>query len=209
MYLIDRTLRFTRGVLLSYGPTPVKKMFWDREYDSGKWKFAYHSASDCVYEHLNQYAAGKTVLDMGCGAGNTASEMALGYKAYVGLDISDECLNKARRRSEADGRGALNSFDQGDFLTYVPSRKFDVILFRESMYHVPIGKIKPLLNRLSNYLTPDGVFIVRMYLVGEDRKTPKRRPTAMMELIEREFDVLNKTDYEDGGSRVLVFRPKR
>ena len=209
MYLISRGLRFARGVVLSYGPTPLKKLFWDREYDAGKWNFAYHSASDCVYEHLNHYAAGKSVLDLGCGQGNTANEMAPGYKKYLGVDISDECLKKARQRSNDEGRGAVNSFEQGDFLTYAPADKFDVILFRESMYHVPIGKIKPMLDRLAKFLTPTGIFIVRLYLVGDGTKTLKRRPIAMMELMERKFDLLHKSDYEEGGSRVLVFRPKK
>jgi len=209
MYLIDRTIQFTRGFLLSYGPTPVKKMFWDREYDSGKWNFAADSSSDCVYEFLNQYAAGKTVLDMGCGQGNTANEMALVYKKYVGLDISDECLNKARKRSAAEGRGGINSFDQGDFLSYVPRQQFDVILFRESMYHVPVSKIKPMLDRLAKYLAPNGVFIVRLYYVGDDKKTLKRRPLAMFDVMEQEFELLQKKNYEAVGSRVIVFRPKK
>jgi len=206
MYIIDRTLRFTRGFLLSYGPTPIKKLFWDQEFSSGKWNFIDDTAGDCVYSHLERFATDRSILDLGCGPGNTANELAPAYRTYVGMDISKEALAKARRRSEQNGRADKNSFEQGDFLSYVPSQKFDVILFREAMYHVPLGKVKDTLDRFSKYLTDDGVFIVRLG-VKENGKT-KYRPSAMICIMEKDFDVVEKRDYEDSGATVIVFRPK-
>lgn len=209
MYLIERTLKFTRGFLLSYGPTPIKKVFWEQEFSSGKWDFIDNTANDCVYLHLNRFAENKTVLDLGCGPGNTANEMAPGYRRYVGVDISEEALAKGRRRSEANGRGFQNTFEQGDFINYVPSEKYDVILFREAMYHVPIGKIKSMLDRYSNHLTDDGVFIVRMYLQDPKTGKPKNRPAAMVDIIASEFDVIENSRYpQQSGSAVIVFRPR-
>jgi 2-polyprenyl-3-methyl-5-hydroxy-6-metoxy-1,4-benzoquinol methylase len=208
MYIIDRTVRFTRGFLLSYGPTPIKKIFWDQEFSSGKWNFIDNTANDCVYRHLDRFAENKSVLDLGCGPGNTANEMALGYQTYVGVDISEEALAKARRRSEANGRSDKNSFEQEDFLSYVPSQKFDVILFREAMYHVPLGKVKLVLDRFAKYLTAEGVFIVRMHLQDTKSGKTKQRPMMMMEIIEKEFDVVENTRYPaQSGSAVIVFRP--
>ena len=206
MYIINRTLRLTRGFLLSYGPTPVKKLFWDREFSNGKWNFIDDTAGDCVYSHLERFCANRSILDLGCGPGNTANELAPIYRSYVGLDISKEALAKARRRTEQNGRSRKNSFERGDFLTYIPSEQFDVILFREAMYHVPLSKVKMTLDRLSEYLTDDGVFIVRLY-VSENGK-PKYRPSAMIGIMEREFDVVEKGHYPETGTTVIVFRPK-
>jgi SAM-dependent methyltransferase len=206
MYIIDRTLRFTRGFLLSYGPTPVKKLFWDHEFSDGKWNFLDNTLGDCVYSHLNRFAQDKSVLDLGCGPGNTANEMEPGYRNYVGMDISKEALAKAKRRSEQNGRSRKNSFERGDFLTYIPSDKFDVILFREAIYHVPLGKIKKTLDRFAEYLTDGGVFIVRLY-VTENGRT-KYRPSAAIGIMEREFAVVEKSHYPETGSTVIVFRPK-
>ncbi len=206
MYIINRTLRFTRGFLLSYGPTPVKKFFWDREFSNGKWNFIDDTTADCVYSHLERFCANRSILDLGCGPGNTANELALIYRNYVGMDISEEALAKARRRSEQNGRNDKNSFQQGDFLSYVPPQKFDVILFREAMYHVPLGKVKGILDRFSQYLTDAGVFVVRLY-VAENGQT-KYRPSAMMGIMEKEFDVVEKVHYKDSGATVIVFRPK-
>ena len=208
MYIIDRTLRFTRGFLLSYGPSPIKKFFWDHEFSSGKWNFIDNTAGACVYLHLNRFAKDRSVLDLGCGPGNTANEMAPGYQSYVGVDISEEALAKGRRRTEANGRANKNRFERGDFLSYVPPQKFDVILFREAMYHCPLGKIKETLDRYAAYLKDGGVFIVRMYTVDRQTFETKHRPMAMIGVMEKEFDVVEKSHYDDSGATVIVLRPK-
>jgi SAM-dependent methyltransferase len=196
-----------RGALLSYGPSSIKKFFWDKEFAGGKWNFIDNTLGDCVYGHLEKFANNGSILDLGCGPGNTANEVAdSAYRRYVGVDISKEALAKAKRRSVENGRGNKNQFECGDFLSYLPAQKFDVILFRESMYHVPIGKIQPMLDRLSQFLKAGGVFIVRMYTVDEGQV--KQRPIAMFELLEKEFSVVEKSHYPESGATVMVLQPK-
>jgi 2-polyprenyl-3-methyl-5-hydroxy-6-metoxy-1,4-benzoquinol methylase len=200
-----------RGFLLSYGPTNLKKFFWDKEYSEEKWAFAYNTVGDCVYSHLERHTANANILDIGCGSGNTATEMAPNYQSYLGVDISQAALAKARTRSEECGRGEKNRFECGDFLTYVPKGQYDVILFRESMYHVPLGKVKATLDRYSMYLKEDGVFVVRLFASSGDRPNgeEKKRPAAMLGIMEAEFDILEKARYEvPGRPTVMVFRPK-
>ncbi len=212
MYIVDRTARFVRGFLLSYGPTNIKRRFWDKEYSAEKWSFAYNTVGDCVYSHLEKHAAGGSILDIGCGSGNTATEMAeTAYQSYLGVDISEAALAKARRRSQECGRQDKNRFECGDFLAYVPTGQYDVILFRESMYHVPLGKVKATLDRYSAYLIDGGVFVVRLFASSGDSADgkDKYRPSAMLNIMEAEFDVVEKGRYEvPGRPTVIVFRPK-
>jgi 2-polyprenyl-3-methyl-5-hydroxy-6-metoxy-1,4-benzoquinol methylase len=211
MYIVERTARFVRGFLLSYGPSNIKKRFWDKEYSEEKWSFAYNTVGDCVYSHLEKHTKNATILDIGCGSGNTATEMAPIYQSYLGVDISEAALAKARKRSEECGRGSKNHFECGDFLAYVPAGQYDVILFRESMYHVPLGKVKATLDRYSAYLKNGGVFVVRLYASSSDRPKgeDKQRPAAMLRIMESEFDVLEKARYDvPGQPTVMVFRPK-
>ncbi len=212
MYIVDRTARFVRGFLLSYGPTNIKRRFWDKEYSAEKWSFAYNTVGDCVYSHLEKHAAGGSILDIGCGSGNTATEMAeTAYQGYLGVDISEAALAKARRRSQECGRQDKNRFECGDFLAYVPTGQYDVILFRESMYHVPLGKVKATLDRYSAYLIDGGVFVVRLFASSGDSADgkDKYRPSAMLNIMEAEFDVVEKGRYEvPGRPTVIVFRPK-
>jgi SAM-dependent methyltransferase len=208
MYIAHRILGFAQSALKSYGPSGIKRFLWNKEYSSDKWNFADNTVGDCVYPHLERYAARGSILDLGCGTGNTATELAENtYQIYTGVDISEVCLNKAMRRTQESGRAAKNHFVCGDILSYVPEQQFDVILFRESMYHVPLGKITSTIAHYSKYLRDGGVFIVRLKTCGSDGK-PASRPTAMIDVIAAEFDVVENCQYRESGSTVIVFRPK-
>ncbi len=211
MYIVDRSARFLRGFLLSYGPSSIKRFFWDKEYSEEKWAFAYNTAGDCVYGHLERHAANGSILDMGCGSGNTGTEMdEKVYRSYLGVDISEAALNKARKRSQEVGRQDKNRFECADILSYVPTGRYDVILFRESMYHVPLGKVKSTLERYSPYLKDSGVFVVRLFAATHEDPKDKYRPTAMLQIMETEFEVVEKCRYEEPGRPVvIVFRPKK
>jgi len=209
MYVAERTLTFINAVFKSYGPSTIKKLLWDKEYSGDKWSFADNTIGDCVYPFLERYIANGSVLDLGCGSGNTATELAATtYRVYVGVDISESALAKARRRTEAGGRADKNRFVCSDFLGYVPAEQFNVILFRESMYHVPLGKVRAILDHYSKYLTDRGVFIVRLKTSDGRGGNRKYRPTAMLGIMEREFDVVEQCQYDESGATVIVFRQK-
>jgi len=212
MYIVGRSVRMLESFLKAYGPTNIKKFFWEKEYSGDKWNFADDTAGDCVYTHLEKFAVDRSILDMGCGSGNTANEMAIAsYKSYHGVDISEAALAKAEMRSVTNGRQNKNSFECGDLMHYVPKKKYDVILFRESMYHVPVNRIKSTLDRYSAYLEDGGVFIVRLFASSREdvSSKDKPRPATMLNIMEREFDVLEKGKYPVAGHpTVLVFRPK-
>ena len=209
MYIVQRTLTFARGFLLSYGPMKVKKAVWNKEFSGDKWNFIDDTANDCVYQHLERHARGGDILDLGCGPGNTANEVAeSAYRTYTGVDISESALAKGVRRTNENGRRGKNSFVCSDFLSYVPTRDFDVILFRESMYHIPYGQVLGLLDKYSAHLKCSGVFIVRLYL-GDNRPGKiKFRVKRKIDLIKRKFDIVEECQYETlGAPTVLVFRP--
>ena len=209
MYIAQRALSFMQGFLKSYGPSHIKKVLWDREFSGTKWDFIDDTAGDCVYPFLEKYARNGSILDLGCGPGNTANELAENaYQSYVGVDISQAALDKATKRTKKNGREGKNTFARSDFLGFMPSHKFDVILFRESMYHVPFGQVKLMLDRYSTYLKDDAVFIVRMYKSDSKTGVVKNRVKAKMELIEREFEVLEKSEFGESKATVIVFRPR-
>ena len=211
MHIARRALVFVEGFLASYAPSFIKKRLWDRDFSGGKWDFIDNTVGDCVYPHLERHSRGGDILDLGCGPGNTANELAIdAYRNYIGVDISEVALGKARKRTQENGRANKNSFVRSDFLGYAPAQEFDVILFRESLYHVPYGQVLSILQKYSSHLKKNGVFIVRLYAGDTKTKKIKYRVKRKLDLIKREFDVLGYFQYEKPGTpTVLEFRPRQ
>ena len=209
VYIVERSRRFFEGFIKSYGPSKAKRILWDKEFSGGKWDFIDDTAQDYIYSHLEKHAKNGNILDLGCGPGNTANEVAsAAYSSYVGVDISEAALKKAKKRTEENGRTPKNSFALSDFLSYSPNQKFDVILFRESMYHVPINKIKVILDYYSKYLKEGGVFLVRLVLRDAEGKT-KNRPKTMVEVMEAECEVVEKSAYGKQEVTIVALRPRQ
>ena len=211
MHVMRRAIAFAQGFLASYAPSGIKRLIWDRDFSTNKWDFLDDTAQDCVYPYLERYACNGDILDLGCGPGNTANELAFeAYGSYIGVDISEVCLAKAAKRTQENGRSDKNSFVRSDFLGYTPSKEFDVILFRESLYHVPFGQVKPLLKKYAQHLKPSGVFIVRLYAGDKRPGKVKYRVMRKINLIKREFDVIESHRHESERlPTVLVFRRSR
>jgi SAM-dependent methyltransferase len=209
MQFVNRAVTFARGALLSYGPSGIKKRIWDKEFSGTKWDFIDATSGDCVYPFLEKYANKGNILDLGCGPGNTANELAANvYEHYIGVDISEAALAKAVKRSGENGRIDKNSFVNSDFMSFEPTKEFDIILFRESMYHVPYGQVLPILRKYSEHLKQTGVFIVRLYTGDLQSGVLKRRVNSKLDLIKREFRVLEAGQFDSPGlPNVLVFRP--
>lgn len=190
-----------RGLLQSYAPASVKSRLWNSEFAHGKWACLESTPDDCVYGFLKKYAQRGSILDLGCGSGSTGNELAAEvYRDYTGVDISDVALGMARTRSEKNGRGAKNRFSQSDLANYKPEQKFNVILFRDSIYYLPQADIQPALERYSRFLNPSGVFIVRLWDGREKHRN-------IVQMIESNFQVVEQFAPAESKTVVVVFRP--
>ena len=90
----------------------------------------------------------------------------------------------------------------------MPPRKFDVILFRESMYHIPYGSVPRTVEQILAVSQSSGVFIVRLYTGDAQTGEIKLRVKRKIDLIKSKFDVVELSKYDKPGlPMVLVFRP--
>jgi trans-aconitate methyltransferase len=134
---------------------------------------------------------------LGCGAGNTGNELhENSYSQYTGVDVSRVATELATSRSAQNGRGSINHYICSDIATFTPARKFNIILFRESIFYIPLHRIRTVLLSYKPYLTDDGVFIVRM--------CDKRKYSSIVRLIESGFAILEKSPSSDADV-ILVF----
>lgn len=192
-------MRGWRRILQSWGSARLKRLIWNKEFAGGRWDHLAETPGDCVYRYVEKYAHNGDILDLGCGSGNTGSELDFSvYQSYTGVDISDVAIRKAVSRSELSGRILKNHYVQSDISTYAPEGNYCVILFRESLYYVPQINILKTLRRYQRYLDEQGVFVVRL----DDRNKHK----AIHELIRKNFHVLEEFLPDDISTALLVFR---
>jgi 2-polyprenyl-6-hydroxyphenyl methylase/3-demethylubiquinone-9 3-methyltransferase len=189
-----------RDLLQTHGTSAVKQKLWDTEFARGRWDVLDTTMDDCVYSRIEKAAKGGSILDLGCGSGNTPNELGGdSFSEYIGVDISEVALEKAQKRTEANGRAQQCRFFQGDVTAYEPTKQFDVILFRDSIYYIRRPQIVATLMRYAQWLREGGVFIVRIW-------DGRGKLKEFADIIKRNFDIVEEYQHQESGAVVLVFR---
>lgn len=94
----------------------------------------------------------KTVLEIGCGDGNTSSLLADGTENYLGIDPDDNAINNAKSKfKNIDFR-----IGSGESLEFEDSI-FDVVLFTLSLHH---QNASIALKEADRVLTKNGVLLI-------------------------------------------------
>ena len=115
------------------------------------------------YEHLPRYAlaktlaAGKTVLDFGCGTGYGAAIMANTAAGVTGLDIDAAALTWAAR-SHHNPRLAFRRHD--DLGASLPDKSFDLVTCFEMIEHVDFETQKAAVANMARLLKDDGLLVI-------------------------------------------------
>jgi trans-aconitate methyltransferase len=189
-----------------WGSLSSKQRVWDSEYLTGHWTYSREGQNDeghePIYGFLESYGIGGSILDLGCGSGMTALEIKNNFSEYVGVDVSDIAIEKARIAisREADKAPKVR-FMVSDISTFVPPHDFSVILFRESIYYVPQHRIKRMLERYFAHLLPSGVLIVRLC----DRKRYKN----IVKILEHDFGCKERFAAHDSPMSIFVSMPRK
>lgn len=196
-------IAIVKAFLKRWGTANWKQRVWDKEYRDGAWArqaACGQGPRDSALEIIESYARGGDILELGCGGGETALDIADIYNRYVGVDISRTAVRQGElTRSRHPSRADKITLLLGDIAEFVPAESFNVILFRESIYYLPHHRIVPTLHRLAPFLAGDGVFIVRLH----DRLKHRR----ISEMIEQHFRVVERSMPETAATLTLVFRP--
>ena len=116
---------------------------------------------DLLNEHVARYAfasrlaAGRRVLDAGCGSGYGAAKLAVEAREVLGIDVSQEAVDYAREYYQAPNL----RFDRGDCLN-IPAAdgSFDLVVAFEIIEH--LSDWRRFLAEVRRVLAPDGQFVV-------------------------------------------------
>ncbi len=107
---------------------------------------------------LLSLAPGETVLDIGCGHGVPAQQIAeLGVR-YVGIDASRKLIDKALKQQRDFGRFLVG--DARTLTKHLPNQQFDAAFFLLSIQDM--DPLEQVLNSAESILTPTGRLVIVM-----------------------------------------------
>lgn len=115
---------------------------------------------------------GERVLDVGCGKGELAYDLAQAGAAVTGIDVSRPSLDFARARFRETGL----EFVEGDVLTWDPTHDYDVVVLSNVLEH--IGPRVELLRRLRSVARPRR-FLIRVPSEERDWLVPMRKELGL------------------------------
>jgi len=112
---------------------------------------------------LARIPAGSDVLELGCGAGLDAVELAEGRR-YTGVDISPTMLSLAAERVPS------GTFIEHDLTTLdLEAGSFDAVVSLYVFGHLPAAEHRPTFQRVFRWLRPGGVFCASFPVgIGDD-----------------------------------------
>lgn len=112
----------------------------------------------------------KTILDLGCGAGNYTLKMLskLADLDCTLIDLSQNMLDKAKERVSAETRGNVASI-QGDIRDIeLPNNQFDIVLAGAVLHHLrEDSDWEMVFQKLYDSLTSGGCFLISDLLVQD------------------------------------------
>ena len=143
---------------------PVDQAAMDGEYRSGAWAH-FHQLPELLRQSvIVGYVAtlhkNPAILDLGCGSGRLAQLFQPHpFRRYLGVDLSAEGIRLARELQVA-----RCEFVEGNFGTWRPVEKFDIIIFSECIgYAYDPGA---LMAAFVPWLEPGGTVVISQLRYG-------------------------------------------
>jgi 2-polyprenyl-6-hydroxyphenyl methylase/3-demethylubiquinone-9 3-methyltransferase len=170
-----------------YRHTPPAQ--WDAEYASGRWDYLHSVAELARYSvivgYCRRHKPAASVLDVGCGAGILRQLLWPAYSHYLGLDVSEAAIRRARAvAASAPG----TDFVCADAQSFQAVERFDVIVFNECLYYFrePVGVVR----HYEACLNADGIFVMSNVI--------RRRSRAARSEVRSAYEVLDCVDVRNG-----------
>ena len=123
-------------------------------------------------------------MDIGCGIGAVANDVAQVAKHVVGMDFNETSIKIARERYHRDNL----EFRIGDALETLPDEKFNVVILSNVLEHLPDRS--QFLQRVQKTLQPNRI-LIRVPVFERDWRVPLKKESG----VEWELDPTHETEY--------------
>jgi sterol 24-C-methyltransferase len=179
------------------------------EYGWGQsFHFSRYSVGESFYQAIarhEHYLAmkigiqpGMKVLDVGCGVGGPAREIAKFTDAHItGLNNNDYQIDRATHYAVKEGLSGQLKFVKGDFMQMsFPDNSFDAVYAIEATVHAP--KLEGVYGEIFRVLKPGGVFGVYEWLMTDNYDNDDVEHRAIRLAIEEGNGISNMVPISEG-----------
>ncbi len=179
-----------------FGGSRIRRAAFDEKYRRGDWAFDRH-ADDALAEVVQGYLGDGHLLIMGCGGAGVLQALDIDrIGGVLGIDLSPEAIRVARQHAPPKV-----SFEVADMERVSLKQDYRVILFSESIYYVPEGRLIRFLEGLGSHLTPTGVMIATV--------ADPTRYQSVLRIVRDHFIPSEDRVFDRARRCLLVFRPKQ
>jgi SAM-dependent methyltransferase len=184
-------MRGIHGIAVRLGWKSLRSMAFDEKYRNGAWNFSGEDSD--LMRLIETYAAKGNILALGCGTAQLVSFLKPdSFESFLGVDLSPEAIAQANQRASDRVK-----FEVGDMTEFQCRRRFEVILFPDSIYYVNARSREKLLRRMRESLSPGGRVIVAI--------AQPQRYADILGMIRRKFKVDVDMVRPANGGHLLAF----
>lgn len=134
-----------------------------------------------TYNYIKQYTENKSVLDIGCGTGYGSKIIAEKSGEVLGIDLSGEAIKYCRDKY----KGSNLTYLQADALTFVPNKKFDIVIAFQVIEH--IKDLAGFINKLRSIVKQGGKIIISTPNIPPQQKDRNLNEYHVNEMTYNEF----------------------
>lgn len=162
MSKLNTAIRYAPRIIAG-GGIPKSQSRWEIQYGSGHWKYLFGVNQLARYSIIAGYCMflkpGGRILDVGCGEAVLLDRLGKdSFSEFVGIDISDVALSRARERGKPRATFLKEDVENPSAAL---SGKFDAVVFNEILYYC--SKPLEVMRIYERYLNDRGIFIVSMH----------------------------------------------